>query len=944
MPEAEMRVSAEITIIGRCGMADLRKTGTEYFKHFYPHGGMDAASDSSSVSENRFAHIENMYRDYDSEQGSALETIPGFRAICDLGEKIYGIYHHPAFTGQGIKHYIFVHAGNKLYRFEHSERDNTACFSEIASGLNGEKSCAFVSDGLFYLLDGLNYYRIDANGVCERVGTDIEAYVPTVMMNGKAYEQRNMLSDKFLAEYRLSAVSDAAASEGLKFEIKDRELRTCTVIGIDDYFVTHLCIPSAAVIDGITYTVSEIGTFAFYIRPELVSVMIPETVERIKDGAFRECTGLQRIVIPDGVKEICDNAFSKCTSLTTVYLGSGIEYIRKNAFFGCTALDFVAYSGDAMDFSSVTADESFNYSVAYDIPLPESRVLNLAMPDGCNEILSVKISGEDIALSDASETVYYEKKTDGELVSEVLIFAEDKKEIIDKRITVSGTFEDYADNGIEGVTGFFVNNPAYSGTAFNAVSRCRCCAEFDGRMFFTANSALPNTVFYTARDLTGKNNPLYIGVYNYFNDGIGNTANNCIMSAGDMLMVFKESLSQDATVYYHTRRETDSHILPVIYPSTEGVSGVGAVGGCINFLDDPVFVSERGLDAIGKKAVNLERTVEHRSSNIDILLTAEKLSDARLAEWRGYLCLLVGSHIFLADSRGMFTHKSGDVQYEWYMLSDIGVYEGQEKLYTEMPEAKFDCDYVVFEGESIPLTYLSPDECRTVLESNERLYSLPGYFENESIGNIACLVADGENGEKVCIPCDFYGEMGGGSFSPAVEIFAFDGVLYFGCENGTVCCFNTDKRGIRHPSEPLDAYVDSSEISRFWYSFNGRRYNSGFKTAAENCSVPNCYKNTVPKSCVIKTKGIRGSRFSVRVRTDGGSEKNFGIANSSVFSFADLDFSDLSFVTYDKSIFPVREKEKRWIEKQFVINSNEFMRPFGFYGISYSYKVAGRIK
>jgi hypothetical protein len=46
----------------------------------------------------------------------------------------------------------------------------------------------------------------------------------------------------------------------------------------------------------------------------------------------------------------------------------------------------------------------------------------------------------------------------------------------------------------------------------------------------------------------------------------------------------------------------------------------------------------------------------------------------------------------------------------------------------------------------------------------------------------------------------------------------------------------------------------------------------------------------------------------------------------------------------DSGIFTIREKEKKWVEKQIYMYSDEPMRPFALYYLAYRYTVAGRYK
>jgi hypothetical protein len=154
-----------------------------------------------------------------------------------------------------------------------------------------------------------------------------------------------------------------------------------------------------------------------------------------------------------------------------------------------------------------------------------------------------------------------------------------------------------------------------------------------------------------------------------------------MIPVGDSLMVLKGDTQLDGTVYFLTPMETGIDVKPIEYKSTHGLYGVGCLGACANFLDDPVFISRLGVEAIGQLSVRLERAMEHRSSLIDAALVNLDLKNAVIEEWNGYLMVLVDGKIFMADSRQRYTHESGVVQYEWYYLENIGVWEGQYPEY-----------------------------------------------------------------------------------------------------------------------------------------------------------------------------------------------------------------------------------------------------------------------
>jgi hypothetical protein len=102
-----------------------------------------------------------------------------------------------------------------------------------------------------------------------------------------------------------------------------------------------------------------------------------------------------------------------------------------------------------------------------------------------------------------------------------------------------------------------------------------------------------------------------------------------------------------------------------IYPSTHSSVTIGCVGKAINFNDDIVFFSERGMEGISGD-VTTEQVAAHRSSMVDRKMTSE--SDYRsmvLAEWEGYLLVFIGNKVYLADSRAIFTNEN-HYEYEWF--------------------------------------------------------------------------------------------------------------------------------------------------------------------------------------------------------------------------------------------------------------------------------------
>lgn len=87
------------------------------------------------------------------------------------------------------------------------------------------------------------------------------------------------------------------------------------------------------------YPVTSIGNMAFGKCAEtLEEVTVPNGVEEICEGAFRDCVALKRVNLPEGLRKIEDDAFAGCCELSEVELPEGLTAIGNSAFKGCGKL------------------------------------------------------------------------------------------------------------------------------------------------------------------------------------------------------------------------------------------------------------------------------------------------------------------------------------------------------------------------------------------------------------------------------------------------------------------------------------------------------------------------------------------------------------------------------------------------------------------------------
>lgn len=510
-----------------------------------------------------------------------------------------------------------------------------------------------------------------------------------------------------------------------------------------------------------------------------------------------------------------------------------------------------------------------------------------------------------------------------------------------------------------GQQSFSAGNPEYSGTSRDAICQCTVAAAFDGRLFLTGNPALPNTLFWCARDLSAVARPEYFGQLNYTNDGDGHNPIVALLPTASMIMALKGDDPDAPTIYYHAGADTGNDVLPRIYPAEAGVAGLGCSGAAHNFFDDPVFMSHRGLEAVGKQQVNLERTITHRSAFVDGELTREELENTLLATWGDYLAVFTPSgNVYLADSRQVSQDSAGMAAYEWYRMENIGHYYGQRRdyvlttgdvyMYPKQGDAVWLGEgeyYVQHDGSRVRLVIGSGEHYADATE----VYSSGIYADTvgsdvfySDAERTAAIVAyftfiDGE--AYLCEPSERYS---GGAYRSVSAARNIDGVLYFGTEDGALMAFNDDKRGVSYNND----FPGPDAIHDHWYTFDGRPIHSMAVTASDTAGYPGIAKKTVKKSLVLYAKNLDNSRITVKVRTNRTNDwKYVGDVSAATYRPGATDFANAALQLSEERIGTIREKEKKWAVKQLLFESGDrFMCPIGIYSLSYRYTLKGRIK
>ena len=129
--------------------------------------------------------------------------------------------------------------------------------------------------------------------------------------------------------------------DGIYYSISEhnaKEVRVTYKYGNNRSYSGSVLIPSTVTYNGITYSVTSVGNWAFEGCTGLTSITIPSSVKSIGWGAFSGCSGLTSVTIPNSVTWIGGEAFEGCTGLTSITIPNSVTSIGEGAFENCSNL------------------------------------------------------------------------------------------------------------------------------------------------------------------------------------------------------------------------------------------------------------------------------------------------------------------------------------------------------------------------------------------------------------------------------------------------------------------------------------------------------------------------------------------------------------------------------------------------------------------------------
>ena len=131
--------------------------------------------------------------------------------------------------------------------------------------------------------------------------------------------------------------------------------------------------------------VTAISSYAFS-ESQITSIKLPDSLEKIGDGAFIFCANMKNIEVPESVKYICENAFNSCTALES------IEILNPECEIYDSYFTMYQFTGTIYGYENSTAQahaEEYDYKFSAFDAEPEVTAVTTAVTTSETEMTTV---------------------------------------------------------------------------------------------------------------------------------------------------------------------------------------------------------------------------------------------------------------------------------------------------------------------------------------------------------------------------------------------------------------------------------------------------------------------------------------------------------------------------------------------------------------------------
>lgn len=110
--------------------------------------------------------------------------------------------------------------------------------------------------------------------------------------------------------------------------------------------------------------ISRIGASAF-TNSGIKKIVLPKYLKKIEEDCFRYCTKLESVTIPEGCVVIENHAFEYCPKLTELHIPHSMQYFGTGVFTKCKNLRTIYFDGTLKEWAEIWSRGYYTVTYPY---------------------------------------------------------------------------------------------------------------------------------------------------------------------------------------------------------------------------------------------------------------------------------------------------------------------------------------------------------------------------------------------------------------------------------------------------------------------------------------------------------------------------------------------------------------------------------------------------